>query len=180
MDALPLTRTKWPFLALAACAGMLGAAHAFETFLLLAPCDLCYRQRQVFWAAGAMALVTVLLIWRGAPGRLVTGLNIALGLAFLASVWTAGYHSLVEWKIIDVPATCLSRAAKISTDIWAELGKPQAVPSCDEVRWRLFGLSMANWNALISGGLAALSFVSAARSGRIDTANETSGELAAG
>jgi disulfide bond formation protein DsbB len=180
MDALPLTRTKWPFLALAACASMLAAAHGFEIFLLLAPCDLCYQQRHVFWAAGGLALLTALLIWRGAPVKLITVLNVLLGVTFLYSVWVAGYHSLVEWKILDVPSTCTARAAKISTDIWAELGKPQAVPSCDEVRWRMFGLSMANYNALISLGLAALSFVSATRGRRIDTANETTGEPAAG
>ena len=34
---------------------MLATAHAFERFAYLAPCQLCLRQREVYWAAVAMA-----------------------------------------------------------------------------------------------------------------------------
>ena len=43
MQKLPLDRATWPFIAFTASAAMLATAHAFERFLLLAPCPLCYN-----------------------------------------------------------------------------------------------------------------------------------------
>ena len=34
-------------------------------------------------------------------------------------------------------------------------------PACDEAAWRLFGISMAGYNTLVSAGLAALGFAAA-------------------
>ena len=45
----------WTAYALAASLAMLGAAHAFERFAGLPPCNLCLRQREVFWAAVVIA-----------------------------------------------------------------------------------------------------------------------------
>jgi disulfide bond formation protein DsbB len=36
-------------------------------------------------------------------------------------------------------------------------GKGGAAPRCDVAAWRMLGLSMAGWNALVSSGLVALS-----------------------
>ena len=46
---------RWRLCALLASAAMLATAHAFETFGGLAPCQLCLRQREVYWAAAAVA-----------------------------------------------------------------------------------------------------------------------------
>ena len=46
---------RWRFFALLASATMLAAAHAFQTFGGLAPCELCLKQRAVYWVAGAIA-----------------------------------------------------------------------------------------------------------------------------
>ncbi len=56
---LDLIAEQWPALALAACAIMLGVAHAFETFGKLAPCLLCLKQREVYWVTGTVALVAL-------------------------------------------------------------------------------------------------------------------------
>ena len=47
----------WPLIAALASLAMLAAAHAFETFGHLAPCDLCLKQRTVYWVAAALGLV---------------------------------------------------------------------------------------------------------------------------
>jgi len=171
-----LDRVRWPFVALVVSGSMLAAAHAFERFLLLAPCPLCYTQRQIYWVAAAVALVAVSLKWRGASSKLLLTLNLILGAVFLVGAGVAGYHTLVEWGILPAPATCAAGAAnsaKISGDLLEQLSRPIAVPSCAEAKWWFLGLSMAGWNTLVSLGLAALSFYSARRKVRTDTANET-------
>ena len=47
----------WTAFALAASLSMLGAAHAFERFGGLAPCNLCLKQREVYWGAVAIAVL---------------------------------------------------------------------------------------------------------------------------
>lgn len=177
MEKWPLDRAKWPLLALLAAAGMLLAAHAFETFLYLAPCQLCLRQREVYWVTGTIALAAVALNWRGAPPKVASFMCLAIGAGFLAEAGVAIYHSLVELQILPPPSTCaVSANARISDNLWEKLGHPVAVSSCDKVLWRFptmtFGLSMAQWNVPISLTLAAMSFLSAMRPLRIDTANE--------
>jgi disulfide bond formation protein DsbB len=177
MIQAPLDRVKWPFAALVASGVMLAAAHGFERFLLLAPCQLCYLQRQVYWAAAAVALVAISLKWRGASSKLLLTLNLILGGVFLFGAGVAGYHTLVEWGALPAPPCAATGAVRIEGDLLDQLSKPIAVPSCDEAKWwfptRSFGLSMAGWNTLVSLALAGLSVYSARRRVRTDTANET-------
>ncbi len=174
MGNMPLDKARWPFIALLASAAMLAAAHAFERFMLLAPCPLCYNQRQVYWVAGALALVAVMLNWRGAPPKAASILCVLLALVFLTGFGIASYHSLVEWGVLPAPATCAAGDIRISGNLWEQLNKPMAVPSCDKALWHFAGLSMAAWNAIISLALAIGSLFCALRNGRsmTDTANE--------
>ncbi len=67
---------------------MLAAAHAFESFGGLAPCHLCLKQREAYWAAIAVAAVGMVLAftpWEGRGRRVVSAL---LALVFL---YGAGY-----------------------------------------------------------------------------------------
>jgi disulfide bond formation protein DsbB len=174
MGNMPLDQARWPFIALLASAGMLAAAHAFERFMLLAPCPLCYNQRQVYWVAGVVALAAVMVNWRGASRKTASLLCFLLALVFLTGFGVASYHSLVEWGVLPAPPTCAAGAVRVSGDLWEQLSKPMAVPSCDKALWHFLGLSMAAWNALISLALAAGSIYCALRNRRMmtDTANE--------
>ena len=172
MDRLPLDRVKWPLIALLASAAMLATAHGFEYFANLAPCHLCYIQRQVYWVAGGFALTGIFAHWRGASAGVMSVMCLALALTFLAGAGIASYHALVEWKILPSPG-CEFEPLKLKGDLWDQLGKPQKVPSCDEAKWRMFGLSMAGWNALVSLGLTLASLIAALRPMRTDTNNET-------
>jgi disulfide bond formation protein DsbB len=175
MGKLSLDRAKWPFIALLASAAMLAAAHAVERLLFLAPCPLCYSQRQVYWAAGALALVAIAFNWRGAPPRLQSAMSVLLGVLFLTGAGIAGYHALVEWGILPAPETCAATGRlDVNGDLWEKLGQRQAIPSCDKVQppFPILGLSMAGWNFVASTTLAAASFFAASRPVRTDTANE--------
>ncbi|MBI1186187.1 MAG: disulfide bond formation protein B [Alphaproteobacteria bacterium] len=148
----------WALIALAACAAMLGAAHLFERVGDLAPCALCYKQRQVYWGAAAFALVGfagALAFPQIAVKRAVAAL---LGVAFLIGAIVAVYHVAVEQKWIVAQCDLFGPREIPAFDAAATF----VVPACDEVQWTLLGVSMAGWNGLISAALAVASFLVAA------------------
>jgi disulfide bond formation protein DsbB len=151
-------------LALAASGLVLGAAHAFERFGGYAPCILCLRQREAYWTAGALAAV-VWLAGRVRPG-LAAGGCAALALVFLYGAGLAGFHAGVEWGFWPGPEACSgagASAALSAESVAAALGQAQRMPSCAEAPWRVAGLSMAGYNALIALGLALASAFAATR-----------------
>lgn len=169
---LRLTPERWPLGALAASAALLAGAHAFERFGQMPPCDLCLTQREVHWAAAAMAVIGLLVAWAGRwPGaaRAVCGV---LGAVYVVSALVAFYHVGVEQKIFDLPATCQVGAAALLPEggLGGVMDKPVEAPRCDEIPWSMLGVSMAGWNGLTSAGLAVLSLIAASgrRPGLID------------
>jgi disulfide bond formation protein DsbB len=158
---------RWRFVALLISGAMLATAHAFQTFGGLAPCELCLKQRTVYWVAGAIAAAAMIVVrlpggprWREASCWL-------LALVFLASVGIAGYHAGVEWRFWPGPASC-SGGGKVSMAALNDLlqGKGVKMPNCDEPAWKLFGLSMAGWNTVASVAFVALSVAAAIRERR--------------
>jgi disulfide bond formation protein DsbB len=139
----------WPALAALAAAFMLAAAHAFETFGGYPPCELCLKQREVYWLilwAGGLLFVAVLI--RPYLLRAVCGL---LAVLFLTECALAAYHAGVEWKWWRGPSSCTGAGVHVltSADMAGLLsGKPQHIIQCDVAAWRFLGLSMAGWNAL--------------------------------
>ncbi len=160
-----LVLDRWPLAAALASAAMLAVAHAFQTFGGLAPCALCYRQREVYWVALAVGLAGVVgarLGRRAAVRRLACAL---LALIFLFGAGLAAYHAGVEWKWWPGPTTCTGGAGGVDAGAMADLlaGKSIRPPSCDQAAWVWLGLSMAGWNSLASLGLSALSLAALAR-----------------
>lgn len=159
---LALESWRWPAVAMAASLAMIGAAHAFERFAFLYPCELCLRQREVYWAVAAMS-VTALILWRiRQNARFILAVNIMLGLIFLTGTIVAAYHAGVEWKFWPAPSGCSAGPVDVMNITLDNLDRRQAVASCTEAPWSFIGLSMAGWNALISLGLACVSFRAAA------------------
>ena len=142
----------WTAFALAASLALLGAAHAFERFGGLAPCNLCLKQREVYWGAVAIALVATLwhLVSRGSRG----------------TPRIAAFHMGGEMKWWALPATC-SGGGDLNLESLAAFalgaGPVESVVMCDAVTWRFLGLSMAGWNVLISVALALFSLLAAKR-----------------
>ena len=167
LSAYRLITRWWTAFALVASLAMLGAAHAFERYAGLAPCNLCLKQREVFWAAVAIALpATVWALFsrasRGTP-RIAAFL---LAAVFATGAITALFHMGGENQWWTLPAACagggdvdLEKLAAIAFGT-APVERPVL---CDAVTWRFLGLSMAGWNALISIGLAVFSLLAAKR-----------------
>ncbi|VAV94155.1 Periplasmic thiol:disulfide oxidoreductase DsbB, required for DsbA reoxidation [hydrothermal vent metagenome] len=157
----PLITRHWPLLAALISAAMLATAHGFEHFAHLAPCELCYRQREVYWLALVLGLVVMLVQYKKPASRMMQGGLALLGLVFLTGALVAGYHAGVEWKFWPGPSSCtgsLAELANMGADLLNDLSQPSDAPKCDQIPWAMFGLSMAGWNALISLVLAAISF----------------------
>jgi len=115
------------------------------------PCEMCHWQRWPHIAAAVIGLGGGLLVEMGLLDR---KLAVPLAVAALALVAVSGaigiYHAGVEWKFWKGPAAC--------TSVYIP-GQPidltnMRVPMCDRAAWRLFGISMAGYNALISLGAA--------------------------
>ncbi|MFS8037218.1 disulfide bond formation protein B [Xanthobacter sp. AM11] len=144
---------------LAGSAFALAAAWYFQLVVGLAPCPLCLDQRLAYYFAIPVGLATLLAARAGRPG-LARALLAVLGLAMLANMGLAMYHAGVEWAFWPGPAACTG-APVLTGDILSAL-KGARVPRCDEAAWRLLGLSMAGWNALIAAALAAVGLGGAA------------------
>lgn len=158
----------WTAFALLASLAMLGAAHAFERFAGLAPCNLCLKQREVYWGAVAVALTATLwhLLSRGSRGtpRIAAFL---LAVVFTTGAITALFHMGGELHWWTLPATCVGAAGDVDLESLTALAlgtaPPPRLPTCDEVAWSFLGLSMAGWNVLISAALAVFSLLAAKR-----------------
>lgn len=150
-------------------AAMLAAAHIFQRFGY-EPCLLCLRQREVYWIALPLALAGfVLLQRRPEQVRVVPAL---LGTVFLTGFAVAAYHAGVEWKWWPGPESCGAGGAADAAGIEALLrGEPVRSVRCDEAAWRLFGVSMAGWNAMVSLALAALGLFIAERARTLRTSH---------
>ena len=75
----------------------------------------------------------------------------------MAGAGIAAWHSGVELKILPGPTAC-SGGIALDGSPAALVDQLLAAPvvRCDEVPWSLFGLSMANWNMLITAAMAIL------------------------
>jgi disulfide bond formation protein DsbB len=127
---------------------MLAIAHGFQTFGGLAPCELCLKQREGYWAALTVGAVGYALArWRPGAGR---GLLLLLAAVFALETGLAVYHAGVEWRWWPGPASCTGVSTHVSlSDMHAMLsGAKLHVVRCDEAAWRFLDLSMAGWNAL--------------------------------
>lgn len=168
MTALRILTRWWTAFALLASIAMLAVAHGFERYLGLPPCNLCLKQREVFWAAIAIALPATLwaLVSRSSRGtpRIASFLLFAV---FATSAITAGYHAGGELGWWELPAACVGVTGPIDLGALAALATgtapPVRPPMCDAVLWSFAGLSMAGWNVVLSLGLAGFSLAGAMR-----------------
>lgn len=140
-----------------ATATILGAL-AFEHIVGLAPCPLCLQQRIPYWIGLPLGVIALVAFrWKhpriGALLMLLTCIGFALGsvLAF--------YHAGIEWRWWQGPATCSGAAPPASIDALLKGLEALPPPRCDEAPWRLAGISLSGYNAIISAFLAGLGCV---------------------
>lgn len=147
------------FLGLAAFALILGAL-GFQYLGRLPPCEMCMWQRYPHIAAGIIGIGGYLLLrGDGFPSSAGRGVAIVTALLIALSGMIGVYHAGVEWHWWPGPQTCTGSAFHTSGAL--DLNAP--VVMCDHAAWRLFGLSLAGYNAVISLVLAATGLTLAAR-----------------
>ena len=146
------TAPVWLLWAAGLSAVMLAIAHGFEIFGHLPPCELCLDQRDGYWVDLYAGLIGYgLARWKVALSR---ALLLLVALVFAVETAMAAYHAGVEWKWWPGPIACTGTHATVTAAQMSALlsGAKMHMVRCDQAAWRLFGLSMAGWNAL--GALA--------------------------
>ncbi|WP_288926915.1 disulfide bond formation protein B [uncultured Maritimibacter sp.] len=149
---------NWKQLVLVATLGsvaLLGGAFVFQA-LGYAPCKMCYWQRYphavaILIGVVALALGRRWLAWLGALAALTTS---GIGV----------FHSGVERDLWEGPSSCTGGStAGLSTDDLMDQIMSAPLVRCDEIPWEMFGVTMANLNALISLALAVIWVIAARR-----------------
>ena len=110
------------------------------------PCELCLMQRWAYYVGVPFATFMAM----AKPAWIKSGL-LALTLVLAANAMFGIYHSGVEWKWWAGPTTCSGGSLSLGLP---DLSKPGVM--CNEAAIRIVGLSLAGWNAIISGTLAIL------------------------
>ncbi|MCA0431971.1 MAG: disulfide bond formation protein B [Proteobacteria bacterium] len=117
------------------------------------PCELCLMQRWAYY--GLVPVALLLALWN--PSWLRGALAV-LGLVLVGNAIFGVFHSGVEWGWWQGPTTCSGGAMTMGLP---DLSKPAVM--CNEAAIRILGLSLAGWNAVISGVLAVIAFAAVKR-----------------
>lgn len=141
-------------LALAVPALLLAGAYVSQYGFGLYPCEMCWWQRWPHFAAVALAglafFVRPLALWTALAA-----------LAILASAAIGAFHAGVEYGWWQGITNCARIAPTTPGASALENIMNTPMIRCDEAQWRLFGVSLAGWNFLISlaGGTAVLALL---------------------
>ena len=128
-------------------------ALGFQYLGGIAPCEMCHWQRWPHIAAAIIGLGGGALIANGTLDARSAWLVVWIALALIAIAGALGaYHAGVEWKLWAGPAACTGERV-VFTGLHGI--NENGVVRCDQPAWRLFGLSLAGYNAIISLGVAA-------------------------
>ncbi len=130
-------------------AALILGALAFQYIGGYPPCEMCMWQRYPHFAAILAGLGGGLLLQMGVlPQSLARPVMLLALLAVAISGCIGVYHAGVEWHFWKGPSACTGAAVQIigGLDLNAH------IVSCEHAAWRLFGISMAGYNAVISLG----------------------------
>lgn len=151
------------FLIAVVAALTVGGALVFEHGFGYVPCMLCLWERWPYYAGAVLALVAGLLARDSGDGA-ARLLLFAIAALFVGGAVLGVYHAGVEWGFWPGPSSCAGADAAPTSagDLMKQMSRTRIVP-CDSAAWRLFGVSLAGYNALISAALAGLAFTAARR-----------------
>ncbi|WP_417482303.1 disulfide bond formation protein B [Maricaulis sp.] len=155
LSQFPLTR--WPLLIGGASLLIMFGAWGFQYIGHYDPCALCYDQRHIHMAVIALGFASGLgLMLKPDLARFTPWILFLMAALLLYSAGFAFWHAGIENDWWDGPASCTaSGGASISaSDIMAALNGERPVVLCDEAAWRMLGISMAGYNAMISAVMA--------------------------
>lgn len=144
------SRLAAPLVAFAAPLLLYGGALVSQFGFGLHPCEMCYWQRWPHQVAIVLALLALLL---NRNDKVMRALTLLAAIAIAVSGAIGVFHAGVEYGLWEGLTTCsTSHSGPISLD------EIMAAPiiRCDVAQWRLFGISLAGFNAIFSFAAAAL------------------------
>ena len=129
----------------------IGGFFFFQYVLGYPPCPLCLDQRKAFYVAVPLAALLVLGASYGASRKVLLLGFAAIAVAMLWNTGLSAYHAGVEWKFWPGPTDCSGPINSIgtTTDLMKSLQNIRIV-RCDEAAWRLFGVSLAGYDVIVS------------------------------
>jgi disulfide bond formation protein DsbB len=138
-------------------AATLIGAWFFQYVLNYMPCALCLDERIPYYISIPLGVVLFFAARAQAPR---TWLVIGFAAIAASMLWNAGlsvYHSGVEWHLWAGPPDCTGSLNSLGSG-GSLINQLQNIhiPRCNEAAWRLFGISLAGYNALISLALAGI------------------------
>lgn len=128
----------------------------FQYGLGYEPCPLCLEQRSAFYVTVPLAALLLLGTGYGASRKV---LLLGFAVIVLAMLWNTGlsaYHAGVEWKFWPGPVDCSGPIRPLGEGSLLSRLKSVRLVRCDVAAWRLFGLSLAGYDVLVSLMLAAV------------------------
>src|ERR1700739_3152545 len=109
------------------------------------PCEMCHWQRWPHIAGATIGIVGGLLVASGRLDRRLAPPVAILAIVLIATSGAIGfYHAGVEWKWWQGPSACTASFVPGQAIDLTNI----RVPMCDRAAWRLFGISMAGYNAM--------------------------------
>jgi disulfide bond formation protein DsbB len=132
--------------------GMLGGALYFQYVVGLAPCEMCHWQR---WPHIASIVVGLLAFASFARPRVAATFAVLAVAALAVTSAIGAFHAGVELHWWQGPQTCTGTIPRgLSADELKKYLFGAKMVRCDDIVWSLWGISMAGWNAVLSGVLA--------------------------
>ena len=148
----------------AVSASLILGALAFQYIGGYPPCEMCMWQRYPHFGAILVGLGGGLLIAAGIlPQNLAKPIAVLAALLIAITGLIGVYHAGVEWHLWKGPSACTGPAVQLS----GTLDLNAHVVSCENAAWRLFGISMAGYNAIISLGAAIIELALLAKTEKI-------------
>ncbi len=154
LDTKAALRIKTAALWVAIVAALtVGAALVLQYVYGYVPCKLCLIERLPYYAAIPLGLMALF-----APERIA---RLALGLAAIGLLYGAGvgvYHAGAEWGFWPGPTDCGggTGANPAAVGDFMNALKSAHVVDCSVAAFRVVGVSLSGWSAVISFALASL------------------------
>ena len=125
---------------------MLLSAFYLEYFQGALPCDLCITQRWFHGLIITYSLISIFILEKFINVKIF--ILIVLSFTWLASAIAGLYHFGIEMNFWLGPDDCSSNI-DFSKDTLTYLLNKSPI-KCDEIMFKILGLSLAGWNALLS------------------------------
>jgi len=124
---------------------VVSSALFIEYILEVKPCALCIYQRYPYYL---ILLLSALFFLKN---NWKYSLIILITLTSIVGFFLAGYHVGIEYGVIDELSSCKTEISKnISKDILLKELQSKLAPSCKQVDFKLFGMSLASINMIMS------------------------------